>query len=67
MNNIRAMLSGKTVPSASLLGEKKPSRAPGDGLSAVPVPREATRTVDHRGEDRHRLTGEQAVVLVAAR
>ena len=67
MNNIRAMLSGKTVPSASLLSEKNPSRAPGDGLNAVPVPREVTRTVDHRGEDRHRLTGEQAVVLFKQR
>ncbi len=67
MNNFRATLSGNKLPSASLLSEKQPSRAPGEGLDAVPVPREVTRTADHRAIDRHRLVGEHAVVCFRGR
>ncbi len=67
MNNFRATLSGKPGPATALLSEKQPSRAAGDGLDAVPVPREASRTADHRSVDRHRLVNERALVLFKGR
>src|SRR4051812_17373410 len=65
MNSFRSsVLSGKGPKRAgSLLGEKKPrSGAPADALDKILVSREASRTADHRDDDRHRLTGESTEV-----
>ena len=67
MYNFRATMSGKPIPATSLLSEKQPRRTVGDGLDAVPVPREVTRTADHRSIDRHRLVNEHALVLFKGR
>lgn len=64
MNNFRASLSSaKADDEPQPLVAKKKRSVTGDGLDSVPVPREVTRTVDHRDDDRHRLTAETAVVF----
>lgn len=65
MNNFRAgIISGTNRhPGPSLLGEKQPRGTNADRLDQVPVSRDATRTTDHREQDRHRLAAETAAIL----
>ena len=65
MNNFRAaLLSGKgREPEQPLVTGKKRRSTAGDGLDSIAVTREVSRSADHRGDDRHRLTTETAVVL----
>ena len=60
-NSFRALIDAGAAP---LLATKpKTKRNPdSDGLGSVAVPRAETRRGNHRDRDRHRLTGEQAVV-----
>lgn len=62
--NIRAKIYGGTeAAEESLLRTKKPKGSSPEGLDGVSVARDARRTTNSRGEDRHRLIGERAVVL----
>ncbi|MCY7270626.1 MAG: PilZ domain-containing protein [Sphingomonas bacterium] len=68
MNSFRSALNkGEGLhPSGPLMPGKKPSGAnESKGLGSVPVAREATRNVDHRDDDRHRLQAEHATLKVA--
>ena len=59
--NIRAKIyGGASATEESLLKSKKPKGAKADTLQSVAVPREASRSSNNRGEDRHRLTDERA-------
>lgn len=62
MNSFRASIGSRRSQqqTASLLGEKQPSGVVADNLDSVPVVREASRTADHRDDDRHRLGDERA-------
>jgi hypothetical protein len=62
MNSFRsAILSGKGLhPKNPLVGEKNARGATEDDLSSVEVPREETRSANHRDDDRHRLDHEVA-------
>lgn len=66
-NSFRASLDRE--PGASPVVTTKTSRAERgiEGLHAVAVPRAEGRRADHRGGDRHRLTGEQAIVRLRGR
>ncbi len=64
MNDFRSQMFGGKRQAQPLLGSKKPSGAKASvGLHSVPVARETSRTSDTRDGDRHRLVGEQAVVV----
>ena len=64
MNDFRSQMFGGNRQAQSLLGAKKPRGAKATvGLQSVAVPRETCRTSDTRDSDRHRLIGEQAVVV----
>ena len=59
--NIRAKIFGGAIAAEEpLLKAKKPKCAKADALGSVRVPREASRTSNSRGKDRHRLSGERA-------
>lgn len=61
--NIRAKIfGGKTEDPEAILPAKKPKGAQADALHSVSVSREEKRRANTRGEDRHRLTDEQARV-----
>lgn len=67
MNSFRAAIEGGGgfSPSGPSMPEKRPSGASEEaGLNSVAVPRSTKRTADHRDGDRHRLTSEQAELLV---
>ena len=67
MNSFRSALdkSEGLHPSGPLMPGKKPSGATeAKGLDSVPVPRETSRTVNHRDDDRHRLQAEHATLRV---
>lgn len=57
--NIRAKVYGGAAEQP-ILQAKKPKGAKADTLHSVSVPREVRRANNGRGEDRHRLTDEQA-------
>lgn len=59
--NIRAKVYGG-IADEPILKAKKPKGAKADTLQSVSVPREAHRANNGRGEDRHRLTDERALV-----
>ena len=62
--NIRARIfGGKTEEPDAILPAKKPKGVQADALHSIPVSRGETRRANTRGDDRHRLTGEQARVL----
>lgn len=62
--NIRAKIFGGTTPAGEpLLQSKKRKGSSSDDLQSVSVPREARRVTNDRGNDRHRLVGERAIVL----
>jgi len=62
--NIRAKIfGGGTLADESLLRAKKSKGAVAKDLQSITVPREARRANNSRGEDRHRLVGERAIVL----
>jgi len=65
MNKFRsAILGGEApAPDGPLVVQKRGQAADGDNLASVAVPRDAIRTADHRGDDRHRLGGETATIL----
>ena len=65
MNSFRAsMLTGKgRLEDQPLLTPKTPGGPSSDSLTGITVAREATRTADHRDDDRHRLAAEEADVL----
>lgn len=59
--NIRAKIYGGSVAAEeSLLKVKKPKGAKAEALGSVEVPRETRRATNSRGEDRHRLSEENA-------
>ena len=60
MNDFRSrILSGDASRARSLLREKAPrNKGAGDSLEAVEVPRSASRTANHRDNDRYRLPDE---------
>ena len=61
--NIRAKIfGGASAADEPLLKAKSPRGAKADTLHSVKVARDAQRTNNNRGEDRHRLTDEQARV-----
>ena len=60
--NIRAKVYGGAVAEEPILKSKKPKGARADTLQSVAVPREVRRASNARGEDRHRLTGEQGSI-----
>ena len=64
MNNFRASIQlGHEVHVSPLVAEKhKRGKNAGDGLAAIRTQRNETRSVDERGDDRHRLPAEQATV-----
>ncbi|QIK96289.1 PilZ domain-containing protein [Sphingomonas sp. HDW15A] len=67
MNSFRAAIEGGGgfSPSGPSMPEKRPSGASEEaGLGSVPVPRSTKRSADHRDGDRHRLSSEQAELLV---
>ena len=59
--NIRAKVYGGAADEP-ILKAKKPKGAKADTLQSVAVPREVHRANNGRGEDRHRLTDERALV-----
>lgn len=59
--NIRAKIFGGAAEEP-ILKAKKPKGAKADSLHSVAVPREARRSNNARGEDRHRLSDERARV-----
>jgi hypothetical protein len=62
--NIRAKIfGGETTAGEPLLPAKKRKGSSSESLQTVSVPRETRRATNDRGEDRHRLVGERAVVL----
>jgi hypothetical protein len=62
--NIRAKIYGGTKPAEEpLLQAKKRKGAEAQDLQSIAVPRQASRASNGRGEDRHRLAGERAVLL----
>ncbi|RST31649.1 PilZ domain-containing protein [Sphingomonas ginkgonis] len=64
MNSFRSkILSGEPLGEPLLkTSKKRQNRLEGDDLKAVPIPRAEGRNADHRGEDRHRLVGEQVIL-----
>jgi hypothetical protein len=62
MNSFRsAILSGKGLhPSDPLVREKREHSTQADDLGSVEIPRNETRTHNHRDDDRHRLDSETA-------
>lgn len=64
MNTFRSKLLGGRSLKEPLLGTKAPRDLSSDGendrLDRIVVPRSESRTADHRDEDRHRLSSEQA-------
>lgn len=58
--NIRAKLFGGESAAEPILKAKKPKGARADALKSVIVQREVQRASNNRGEDRHRLSEEQA-------
>jgi hypothetical protein len=66
--NIRAKIYGDDdYADEPLLKAKQPRGAKADELDSVAVAREARRTSNSRGEDRHRLTGERAMLTYKRR
>ena len=65
MNKFRSsILGGKArVLVNPVIAEKHGSEADGDDLASVGIPREETRSANHRDDDRHRLQGEAASIL----
>ncbi|MEO5577844.1 MAG: PilZ domain-containing protein [Sphingomicrobium sp.] len=67
MNSFRSALDkgGGLHPSGPVMpGKKKLGASEAAGLGSVPVPREASRNVNHRDDDRHRLQAEYATLKV---
>lgn len=64
MNKFRsAILGGLGVsPSTPIVASKRGGKAEGDQLASVEIPRDASRSADHRDEDRHRLARETATI-----
>ncbi len=64
MNKFRSAILGGagTVPSTPLVTAKRGGKAEGDKLNSIEVAREASRSADHRDEDRHRLARETATI-----
>lgn len=58
--NIRAKVFGGATSAEPILKAKKPKGAKADALQSVAVSREVQRASNNRGEDRHRLSEEQA-------
>lgn len=59
--NIRAKIfGGRVAAEEPLLKAKKPKGAKAEALGSIAVPRETHRQSNNRGEDRHRLVGENA-------
>ena len=62
MNKFRSSVaSGKPAKSPLLAEKPAEARTTDEKLQSVTVPRAETRVADHRGEDRHRLSSEDAV------
>ncbi|MCY7339818.1 MAG: PilZ domain-containing protein [Sphingomonas bacterium] len=64
MNKFRSsILGGKSAVIVNpVVAEKHGSEAVGDDLASVGIPRDASRTANHRDDDRHRLHGESASI-----
>lgn len=60
--NIRTKIYGGVSAEEPILKSKRPKSAKRNCLESVTVPREVQRSSDSRGEDRHRLTQEQAQI-----
>ena len=69
MNSFRsAILKGQSAdPANPLVSQKKGKDSDGQHLTSVGIPRDATRSADHRDGDRHRLSAETATVLFKRR
>jgi hypothetical protein len=63
VNSFRSRLNGGKPAASRLLAEKpaQSRNSDAEGLEAVAVPRTETRQVNHRGDDRHRLSSEEAI------
>jgi hypothetical protein len=61
-NEFRASLGGGRRDDPVVAGKSKRADAKGAGLSDIKVVRSESRSANQRAADRHRLTGEQAVV-----
>ncbi|MDQ3075313.1 MAG: PilZ domain-containing protein [Pseudomonadota bacterium] len=64
MNKFRAAIlgGGGVAPSTPLVTGKRGGKADGEHLASVDIPRDASRSIDHRDEDRHRLARETATI-----
>jgi hypothetical protein len=69
MNKFRsAVLSGKGLHGGTpVVADKQARGAEGDKLASVEIERHDSRTADHRGGDRHRLTSESATIRYKGR
>lgn len=66
MNSFRsAILTGKGLRTDPIVRDKSGGKTGTDDLSSVDVPREETRTRNHREDDRHRLESEKATACFA--
>lgn len=65
MNDFRSKILGGEASGPSLLGSKAPRRPreQGDALGGDLIPREASRSANHRDADRHRLHGDESVCV----
>lgn len=65
MNSFRsAILKGKSAePTNPVVGEKRGKDTNGEDLASVEIPRDATRSANHRDGDRHRLSHETATIV----
>jgi PilZ domain len=64
MNKFRsAILSGKGIaPPTPVVADKQARGSESDSLHSVDIPRDTSRSADHRDEDRHRLLRETATI-----
>lgn len=65
MNSFRsAILKGKSAePANPVVSEKHGKDSDGEDLASLQIPRDASRSANHRDGDRHRLSGETATIV----
>jgi hypothetical protein len=64
MNKFRSTILGGGVPAPAtpLVSVKQGGASDGDNIGSVAIERNVARTADHRGDDRHRLARDPAVI-----